>query len=226
MRWLFSAIGTLLILATNLFSQTPTPPANVGTSYISVTLQWDANTETDLTGYKVYWGTAPRTYGTPIVLGNQTTYSLAGFTGGAYYFSVTATSATAESGYSNEVSFLVLANPPPPTIGPMGPPGPPGPQGPAGSGACTPPCITFLGVSAITQTTASIMWVTDPECSGTVEWGPTEMLGTVGMGNILGTSDHWFLITGLIKKKHYFYRAISVCGGVGVTSPNRTFNTK
>jgi len=71
----------------------------------SVTLEWDANTESDLAGYKVYYGTASRTYGTPITLGKVTTYTVTGLTPGTtYYFAVTAyNTAGLESGYSNEV---------------------------------------------------------------------------------------------------------------------------
>jgi hypothetical protein len=38
------------------------------------TLMWDPNTETDIAGYKVYQGTQTGTYGTPIDVGNTTTY--------------------------------------------------------------------------------------------------------------------------------------------------------
>jgi hypothetical protein len=38
------------------------------------TLLWDANTETDIAGYKVYKGTQSGVYGTPIDVGNTTTY--------------------------------------------------------------------------------------------------------------------------------------------------------
>ncbi len=71
----------------------------------SVTLEWDPNSESDLAGYKVYYGTASRTYGSPIVLGKVTTYTVTGLTPGTtYYFAVTAyNTAGLESGYSNEV---------------------------------------------------------------------------------------------------------------------------
>ena len=71
----------------------------------SVTLAWDSNTEPDLAGYKVYYGTSSRVYGTPIILGLTTTTTLMGIVPGVkYYFAVTAYNASGqESGYSNEV---------------------------------------------------------------------------------------------------------------------------
>jgi hypothetical protein len=73
-----------------------------------VTLQWDANSETDLAGYRVYYGTASGVYGTPVVIGLTTTYTVANLPAGTYYFAVTAfNSAGLESGFSNEVTATV-----------------------------------------------------------------------------------------------------------------------
>jgi hypothetical protein len=55
-----------------------------------VKLQWDPNSETNLAGYKVYIGTASRTYGVPITIGLQPTYTVSGLAPGTYYFAVTA----------------------------------------------------------------------------------------------------------------------------------------
>ena len=87
---------------------------------LDVTLQWDANTEPDLDGYKVYYktgssgppynGTGATEGDSPIDIGNVTTYSLHGLTDGVtYFFAVTAYDNEVlplESGYSNEVSTL------------------------------------------------------------------------------------------------------------------------
>jgi len=43
-----------------------------------IRLAWDPNTESDLAGYKVYYGTTSGKYGTPIDAGNVTTYTLTG----------------------------------------------------------------------------------------------------------------------------------------------------
>ena len=68
-------------------------------------LSWDPNTEPDLAGYKVYYGTASHSYGPPIVVGKQTTYTVTGLGIGTYFFAVTAYDTSGnESGFSNEVS--------------------------------------------------------------------------------------------------------------------------
>lgn len=78
----------------------------------SVTLTWDANTEANLAGYKVYFGTASRTYSVPITIGKQTTYTVTGLTPGTYFFGVTAYNTSGlESGFSNEVSTSIAAAP-------------------------------------------------------------------------------------------------------------------
>jgi hypothetical protein len=74
----------------------------------NVTLSWDANTETDLAGYKLYYGTATGVYSTTINTGNVTTYTISSLPAGTYYFAVKAYNASGlESGYSNEVSTTI-----------------------------------------------------------------------------------------------------------------------
>jgi hypothetical protein len=98
-----------------------------------VTLAWDANNETELAGYKVYYGTtAGGPYSgsgssegaSPIVvplssLANPSSpeFSVRGLADGTYYFVATAfNTAGLESGYSNEVSVQAS------TISPTAPP--------------------------------------------------------------------------------------------------------
>lgn len=70
-----------------------------------VVLAWDANSETDLAGYKIYVGKSSRNYGPPIVIGLQTTYTVTNLQPGTYFFAVTAYNIfNMESDYSNEVS--------------------------------------------------------------------------------------------------------------------------
>ena len=75
-----------------------------------VSLAWDANSEPDLAGYKIYYGNASGTYGSLIIIGNVTTYTVTNLAPGTYYFVVAAyNSAGLESGYSNEVFATVSA---------------------------------------------------------------------------------------------------------------------
>ena len=56
-----------------------------------VTLAWDANTDPELGGYKLYYGQTSGNYTGNVDVGNQTTYTLTGLTAGqTYYFAVTA----------------------------------------------------------------------------------------------------------------------------------------
>ena len=70
------------------------------------TLAWDASTQPEVTGYKIYWGTSSGQYTGSVDVGNVTTYTVTGLNSGTtYYFVATCYTATgAESGYSNQVS--------------------------------------------------------------------------------------------------------------------------
>jgi hypothetical protein len=74
-----------------------------------VTLAWDANTEADLGGYKVYYGTASQSYDWFVDVGNVTQTTITNLTAGtAYYFAATAyDDAGLESAYSSEVTSTV-----------------------------------------------------------------------------------------------------------------------
>ena len=71
-----------------------------------VSLTWDRNTETDIAGYRVYYGTTSRAYNWFVDVGNTTTFTVTGLTDGAtYYFAATAYDTShLESTYSVEAS--------------------------------------------------------------------------------------------------------------------------
>jgi hypothetical protein len=77
----------------------------------SATISWKANTESDLSGYRIYYGTASRSYGPPVAAGKVTQYTLANLTDGkTYYFGVTALDFSGnESGYSAEAKKTITA---------------------------------------------------------------------------------------------------------------------
>lgn len=72
-----------------------------------VTLAWDANTETAVSGYRVGYGTASGTYSSTVDVGNWTSVNISGLiTGRTYFFACKAyDSAGRESAYSGEVSY-------------------------------------------------------------------------------------------------------------------------
>jgi fibronectin type 3 domain-containing protein len=86
----------------------------VAASVQSVSLQWDANIESDLAGYKVYIGTNSGVYYSSVDVGNTTTTTIGNLKAGVtYYFAATAyNTSRLESGYSNEVSYTVVADVP------------------------------------------------------------------------------------------------------------------
>ena len=81
----------------------------------SVTVSWDPNTENDLAGYRVYYGTESRNYQTSVDVGLDTFKVVDNLqTGIRYYFAVTAyDTANNESDFSEEVSIVLQAQQPP-----------------------------------------------------------------------------------------------------------------
>jgi hypothetical protein len=77
----------------------------------SVTLEWNANAEPNIAGYKVYYGTNARSYPVVIDVGNRTNHLIPNLLRGlTYYFAVTAYNTDGlESDPSAEVSYALPA---------------------------------------------------------------------------------------------------------------------
>jgi hypothetical protein len=88
----------------------PAPAPPPAPAPASITVSWNANTEADLRGYRVYYGTASGAYqqtrGAGIEAGPNTSFTISNLqTGATYYIAVTAyDTAGNESAYSGEVS--------------------------------------------------------------------------------------------------------------------------
>jgi Fibronectin type III domain len=94
-------------------SATPPPSPPPVSSTGTVTLSWSANSESDLAGYRIYFGTSSGEYnapGSPAIIGNLTSYTVAGLQRNTtYFFALSAyDSAGNESPLSVEVSRSIL----------------------------------------------------------------------------------------------------------------------
>jgi len=73
------------------------------------TVSWDKNLESDLSGYKIYYGTSSANYGNIIDVGNNISYTVTNLDSNiTYYFAITAYDLSGnESEFSKEVLWLL-----------------------------------------------------------------------------------------------------------------------
>lgn len=97
-------------------TRTPTPSPSPISGSASVTLAWNRNVETNIAGYKLYYGNAPRTYDQIIDVADSITRTVSNLGRGiTYYFAVKAyNNAGIEGPFSNEVSFIDSSSTPTP----------------------------------------------------------------------------------------------------------------
>lgn len=90
----------------------------------SVTLAWNANSEPNIAGYRLYYGTASHTYTQQIDVGNSTTGTVSNLSSGTtYFFAITAyNTAGVESAFSSELAYTPPLPTPTPTPSPGGTP--------------------------------------------------------------------------------------------------------
>lgn len=84
------------------------------------TLKWDASADTNLAGYKLYYGKLSRSYEYSVDVGKTTTYTLTDLSDGdIYYFAATAYDVYGnESSFSEEIAYAVNNKPPVAEAGP------------------------------------------------------------------------------------------------------------
>lgn len=87
----------------------PMAPSGVSCQNGGSRLSWQANSEGDLEGYRVYHGTASGSYEPFVPVGKVTEYTFQGLTeGNTYYFALSAVDLSGnESGFSGEVSSTI-----------------------------------------------------------------------------------------------------------------------
>ena len=191
-------IGMLCMLALTIIS------CSTRVLAADVTLSWSSNTEPDLGGYKVYYGAASHTYGNPVVIGLQTSYTVTGLSNGTYYFSVTAYDTSGnESGFSNEVSKTI-----------------------SGVTDTTPPSISNVLTTNISNVSITINWTTTENSDTQVEYGATTAYGSSTPLVPTLVSSHIVQLSGLQSATIYHFRVKSRdAAGNLATSADFTANT-
>lgn len=192
---------------------------------LDVTLQWDANTESDLAGYKIYYdtnsgqpytGSGAQQGNSPINMPlnqdenpdpNVVQYTVLNLPDGqTYFFAVTAyNTGSLESGYSNEVNTNT------------------GPDS-------TPPVISNVQVASTTDTSAVITWTTDESSDSQARYGTVSGSWSGYPSNQDDTSmvtSHSVTLTGLSPNTTYYFMVGSTdsSGNGPATSSEMTFTT-
>jgi endo-1,3(4)-beta-glucanase len=94
----------LLLLPCTVYLVPCTSVADAAT----LTLGWDKNPESDITGYKIHYGTASGSYDYNVDVGNYTSCNISGLAENTtYYFAATAYNAIGESNLSKEIVYNV-----------------------------------------------------------------------------------------------------------------------
>jgi hypothetical protein len=171
----------------------------------TTTLTWNAPTSnmdgtplSDLSGYKIYYGTASGVYGSPLDVGNQTSYTFNSLGTGTYYFAVSAYNASgSESNLSNEIVRTTAQA----------------------------PVISAVASGNLTNSAATLTWTTNIASDSQVEYGPTSSYGTLSALNSNLVTSHSQTISGLQANTLYHFRVKSSAGGLTTNSSDNTFTT-
>ncbi|MBI5192590.1 MAG: fibronectin type III domain-containing protein [Nitrospirae bacterium] len=155
-------------------------------SWTAPTTNVDGTTLTDLSGYKVYYGTSSGTYNSTVDAGNVTTTNIINLTEMVtYYFVVTAyDTAGNESNYSNEVSKTIPDS--------------------------TPPTLSGIATSNITGSAATLTWTTDEIASSQLEYGITTSYGNSTLLDTTMVTSHTVILNGLLPVTTYHVKVISL----------------
>jgi hypothetical protein len=160
-------------------------------------LSWTASPDTDLAGYKVYYGTVSRHYDTSIYVDNVTAYTLGSLKPATYYFAVTAIDTSGnESQFSNEATLTLL------------------------------PGTTFTGItlSGLTEDSVTINWMTNTPTSGVVRYGVAGLDNSHSDSSL--ATNHETQLTGLTPSTLYRYQVTVATGNNSkIDSDILTFKT-
>ena len=148
-----------------------------------VQLAWDKNAENYVTGYKIAYGAASRTYIYVKDAGNVTACTAPVLAQGIYYFAVQAYSTGLESSYSNEVHVAV--------------------------GDVVPLFLFSVQATTLSKDTVTIGWTTDPEADSQVEYGSSTAYGNITDVDLNLVTSHSQTLTGLAVNTDYHFRVKS-----------------
>lgn len=137
---------------------------------------------------------------TPTVGAFTIPFGLSGLSVGTHTFVVKATDSLGNIGASSSFSFVI------PDV--------------------TPPSLSGVSPASLTQTSATILWVTNEAADSRVEYGATTAYGSLTTLNSAKVTAHSINLTGLQAGSTYNYRVISKdAAGNSTTSPNFSFMT-
>ena len=146
----FPVLRTLLVAAALLCSFLGSSPSIQASSGASIELAWDPSTDSDVAGYKIYYGSVSGVYTSVLDAGNASTCTVTGLGPGTTYFVCTAYTASGlESLPSAEISYTSTPDSQnqPPTLN-------------------QPPTVTVAGGASVSASPASIILVaaaSDPD---------------------------------------------------------------
>jgi hypothetical protein len=153
-----------------------------------VSLAWDPSPSENISEYKIYIGNSSGVYNTSVTTGIQTSYKIVNLGVGTWYFAVSAFDAIGnESDVSNEVSKTIALSVP----------------------DTTPPTISNIASSSISDSGADISWNTSEAADSQVEYGTTTSYGNFSIPLKSTVSWHSQRIVGLTAITSYHYRVRS-----------------
>jgi len=212
-RLLFLSLRTILLI---LLNAAPLFAGDMTFSWDPPTTNMDGSVLTDLSGYKIYYGSNPQAteYYTDIIdiglilpsADGRVNFTLTGLSDGVYYVAITAYDSSGyESDYSIELNKTVGSAIPPDT---------------------TPPQITGVYTDNISTSSGTVNWTTDELSDTLVEYGMTASYGyttTLDAALVTGHSQNLF---GLAPSTIYHYRVLSSdSAGNQAVSGDYTFTT-
>ncbi len=181
----------LLCILTVLFLSLP------ALAQVDVQVTWDANTEPDLAGYNVWWGTEAGIYPNSQSAGTATSDIIYGLSEGTtYYIAVTAYDlADNESAKSQWASIT-------PDL--------------------TPPAFSNISAGSITENSVTITWNTDEPATSRVEYGENLSYGSQTALDPALVISHSVVVNGLDAWTTYHYRVKSNdgAGNQGISGDN------